>query len=333
MTAPMTPKKTMRNPPQRVLISGGAGFIGHRVSSLLAARGTHVGVIDSLASGLPMPQQTPHVTPFQHDIRDRAALAKTFNDFAPDAVIHLAALHHIPSCEANPSLAMDINITGTQCLLDAMQAQRVMHLVFASSAAVYDWQDSALNEATTPTRATDIYSLTKLTNEQQITLWAARTDSRAALARIFNVIGADDPNGHIIPDILRQLDVTQKTATIQLGNTAPRRDYTHADDTACGIVALLDHLDRGVPVEAYNLSYGLEYSVRDLVAAMGEILGLDITIATDPTRIRKIDRQHLLGDTAKTRNATGWRAEISFHHALRRILAELMPAHRFKAAS
>jgi UDP-glucose 4-epimerase len=208
-------------------------------------------------------------------------------------------------------------------LLDAAVRHGVGPLVMASSAAVYDWWDSALSEDRTPTSATDVYSTTKIANEHQGKIWAAKTGDQVAMARIFNVIGHDDRNGHVIPDILQQ--VSRGGDVVQLGNTAPKRDYTHADDTAAGVVALLAHMHKGAAWEAYNISFGAEYSVVDLVAAIGEYLGRDLRIEHDPARVRKVDRVHLLGDTAKMRRVTGWRAEIEFHAALKKILAKLVP--------
>lgn len=91
------------------------------------------------------------------------------------------------------------------------------------------------------------------------------------------------------------------------------------------MVALLDHLHAGEAWEAYNLSFGAEYSVVDLVAAIGRYLGRPLSIAHDPARVRKIDRVHLLGDTAKTRRVTGWQAQIGFEDALKKILTQLVP--------
>ncbi len=307
----------------RVLVTGGAGFVGHRVTRLLQSRGTAVAVIDNLLSRLPLPAQTALVQPYQADIRDAGRLQAILAEFRPQAIIHLAAIHHIPTCEKNPREAMDVNIVGTQTVLDAAEASGVKHIVIASSSAVYDWWETALIEDETPLRASDVYSIGKITNEQQLKVWAERSGGRGGITRIFNVIGHDDPNGHIIPDILAQLDLG--TATIGLGNTAPKRDYTHADDTARGVVALLDHLEVGAAVEAYNLSRGEEHSVADLVAAMGRCFGRTITIEHDPARVRRVDRLHLLGDTTKAKRVLGWQADISFDQALADILAQLAP--------
>lgn len=214
------------------MVTGGAGFIGNRVVRLLAERRVQVAVVDNLCAQMPMPAQTAFVHPFLCDIRDVVAMDAVFAAFKPDAVIHLAALHHVPTCEREPHRAMDMNVMGTQVVLDLAARYGAKHLVMASSAAVYDWWDAALVEDVTPVVATDVYSTTKIANEHQGKIWTASSGGRVAMARIFNVIGHDDPNGHVIPDILRQ--VRDGGEVVRLGNTAPRRDYTHADDTAAG---------------------------------------------------------------------------------------------------
>lgn len=310
----------------RILITGGAGFIGARVTALLAARGHALAVLDNESVGRALPPRQAQMTPYHADIRDAETVDGIFHLFRPEVVIHLAALHHIPTCEREPERARDINITGTQVLLEAAARHHVSQLVLASSAAVYDWHDGPLIEDETPLRASDVYSDCKLANERQVTEWAAQDAARrVAIARIFNAIGHDDPNGHLIPDILAQLGGSA-TAHIQLGNLAPKRDYTHADDTARGLVALLGQLEKGRAVEAYNISYGAEYSVAELAHAIAGILGITLTIGQDPSRVRRIDRLHLLGDTRKMRGATAWKAEHDFPSALQSILRELMPA-------
>lgn len=304
----------------KVLVTGGAGFIGNRVVRLLAARGDDVVVIDNLRVGMPMPTQAQG---FVGDIRDVAAMQRVLTQTRPEMIVHLAALHHIPTCEKNPSEAFDINVLGTQVLLDAAEKAAIKKLVLASSAAVYEWAESALCEDETPLHATDVYSVCKRANEDQCRLWASRVAGRVGMARIFNVIGHDDPNGHIIPDILKQ--ITSAKNTVALGNTTPKRDYTHADDTAQGIVAIMDHLEKGEAVEAYNLSRGEEFSVEDIVQAVAKILHVEITITHDASRARKIDRLHLLGDIRKAKEKLGWQAMIGFEEALKRILQELRP--------
>ena len=312
----------------RVLVTGGAGFIGHRLVRTLAARKIATAVLDNLFVKMPMPEPSEFVCTFESDIRDITAVDGIFAAFRPDAVVHLAAVHHIPTCERQPHLAMDVNVVGTQALLDVAAKHGVRTFLLASSAAVYDWWDGALVEDETPLRATDVYSTSKLANEYQLRTWSDRTGGSGAIARIFNVIGHDDPNGHLIPDILGQLDIANggiRAPRVKLGNTRPQRDYTHADDTSAGVLAILESHDWDGAVQAYNVSFGQEHGVSELVGIIGRHFGTEIEILHDDSRVRRVDRLHLLGDQKKARRVLGWQARIGIASALSDILTRLVP--------
>jgi nucleoside-diphosphate-sugar epimerase len=299
---------------QKILVTGGAGFIGWRVCKELAERGHEIAIVDNLHVGMPMPT----VDSYQKhtiDIRDRNTLLSLVSEFRPTTIIHLAAIHHIPTCEKERSFAQDVNIVGTENLLAAAEKNGTQNFVLASSGAVYDWQDGALDESGTPLRACDNYALCKLTNEQQLRFWSERTQGRARVARIFNTIGHDDPNAHLIPDILNQLHGAKNKVTIQLGNLSPRRDYIHADDTAAGVAALA--LDGGSSsYDVMNVGTGRDASVGELVQKIGNAMGVDIEITSDPTRIRKVDRLSQLAKVDKINAKLGWVAQISLDDAV-----------------
>ncbi len=303
-----------------VLVTGAAGFIGSRTVARLGRAGYDVIAVDDLSVGLPLPAAAPGLIPVEADIRDRAAMRALFETHRPAALLHLAAVHHIPTCEKRPDLAMDVNVMGTQSLLDAAEAAGTRLVVFASSGAVYDWAEGLLTEDVAALRPRDVYSITKLSNEYQLNVWAGRTDARIRVARLFNTIGSNDPNGHLIPDILAQIG-DARAATIRLGNTAPKRDYIYVDDVADALVALLgDSSD--APFEAFNICTGDELSVADLTHLIGEIVGVRVTIETDPARVRKVDRLQQLGDPSKMRERFGWTAAWTARDALDRIIAE-----------
>jgi len=306
-----------------VLVTGAAGFIGSRVVRLLSELGCRMIAIDSGYVGLPLPAASEHVVPITADIRDRQAMKQIFVDHLPDAVLHLAAVHHIPTCERNPHLAFDVNVMGTQSLLDAAEIAGTGNIVMASSGAVYAWDSGPLVEDKTPTGASDVYSITKLTNEYQIKGWAERVGARAHLVRLFNTIGNGDPNGHLIPDILTQIMGGDDRPAVHLGNTKPKRDYIYVDDVASGFVSALAHIMDGPPVDVFNLCTGQELSVAELVHLMGDILGKDITIQSEPSRFRKVDRLQQLGNPAKLQRKTGWKAAWDTRAALTAIVAGL----------
>ena len=322
MTSP-TSFRPQRPPFDRVLVTGGAGFIGARAVALLADLDVEVVALDNLYVGLPLPAASDRVTPVVADIRDRENMKAILAQHRPDAVLHLAAVHHIPTCEREPYLAFDVNVMGTQSLLEAMGEAGCRNLVMASSGAVYQWVDGLLDEAASPTGATDVYSITKLADEYQAGGWADRTGSHAHMVRLFNTIGSGDPNGHLIPDILAQIAAGDDRPVVRLGNTAPKRDYIYVDDVAAGFVAVLAHVLEGEARDTFNLCTGRELSVGELVSLMGEIMGKEVRIENDSSRFRKIDRLQQLGDPAKLTARTGWTPGWTSRDALTQIMRDL----------
>lgn len=304
----------------RVVVTGAAGFIGSRVTALLGRLGVDVVAIDNLSVGLPLPAAAPGLVPIEADIRNRDDMAAIFARHRPQAVLHLAAVHHIPTCEAKPWLAFEVNVMGTQSVLEAAEAHGTNDVLLASSGAVYDWTAGALVEDSAPLKPSDVYSITKLNNEYQLAGWAARKGTRGLAARLFNTIGTGDPNGHLIPDVLQQLGKGGGHATIALGNTAPRRDYIHVDDVASALVTLLGAMPTAAPFEAFNVCTGRDLSVAELVGTMAELMGVNVSIERDPARIRKVDRLEQLGSPIKTANRTGWTAQWDARCALAQIM-------------
>jgi UDP-glucose 4-epimerase len=300
----------------RFLVTGGAGFIGHRTVSMLLNQDqqTEVAVLDNLSVGMPQPGNRDRLSFFEGDICDRQRVEQIVSEFNPTTIIHLAAVHHIPTCERRRAYALNVNVVGTETLLEVAEQMSVPHFVLASSGAVYDWHPDALLE-TNPLAPCDNYSLAKLTNERQLSYWVERTGGSARIARIFNTIGHDDPNGHLIPDIISQIPAGQKNVEIALGNLTPRRDYIHADDTATGIARLAR--DCGpAGIETFNIASGTDVSVGELVNLLGDVMGVSIRVREDASRKRRIDRPTQLGNTAKAQEKLGFKIEKSLRIAL-----------------
>jgi UDP-glucose 4-epimerase len=322
-------KTAFNSPIRRVCVTGGAGMIGHRLVGCLVSRGIEAAVLDDLSSGLPMPERATQA--IRCDIRDEAALDRALSALQPDAIVHLAALHHIPTCETQRALCLDINVAGTERLLAAAEKAGVCRVVIASSGAVYAWSEEALGEDASRTEPRDNYALSKLCNEHQLRLWSERGDRWGRVARIFNVLAGDDPNAHLLPDMLKQLQVAPgETALLRLGNLLPRRDYLHADEVAEGLVAVL--LDRRPdPFDVFNLCSGQEHSVAAVAEQLAACLGRSIRIEVDEARRRRSDRPSQLGDPSKTAQLLGWRAQLPLRLALERLVAERRPALRNQA--
>ncbi len=310
-------------PFETVLVTGGAGFIGSRTVSLLARLGCRVIVVDNGYIGLPLPRNSARVTSVDADIRSRDKMTEVLSEYRPDVILHLAAVHHIPTCEREPYLAFEVNVLGTQALLDAAAAAATTNIVMASSGAVYIWQDGPLKEGMVATGANDVYSTTKLANEYQLDGWATRVGGRARIARLFNVIGAGDPNGHLIPNILEQIAGDDPNPTIRLGNVLPKRDYIYVDDVASGLVSILTQFSHGPACDTFNVCTGREVSVQNLVELLGQIMRKTVAIESDPARIRKVDRMQQLGDPEKLMTRAGWFPAWDLRAALKATVRDL----------
>lgn len=301
----------------RVLITGGAGFVGSHVVERFLDAGMKVGVIDNLSFGSQdfLPLHHEHLTFMQADIRDGSTLLKHFQNFRPDAVVHLAALHFIPYCNQHPTEAADVNILGTRQILRCCELTSPKVVFFASTAAIYPISDKANTETTEP-GPTDIYGITKLTGEYLAELFHRRTGIRTVVGRLFNVYGPHETNPHVIPEIISQLRSGQRE--LILGNILPRRDFIHVTDLARAIELLL--LAPTPPFEICNIGTSKEYSVAEIIALCEQLLGESIEVVSDPARFRKTERMHLLADSSKLRDLTGWQPQITMNEGLRALL-------------
>ena len=309
------------SPDERILVTGGAGFLGSHLTRQLLADGYQVGVVDNLSFGRRAHLPTGH--PWLHfaaiDIRQRTELAAFFAAFRPQAVIHLAALHFIPYCNAHPVEAAEVNILGTDNVLACCEMAGPQAVFVASTAAVYAVNDEA-NAETSVIGPTDIYGLTKYTCERLAELHQRRSNGRVAAGRLFNIYGPNETNPHVIPEIVAQ--VKAGASRIELGNIEPKRDFIHTSDVVGAIRAILAAARRwpAPGFEVFNIGSGVEYSVAEIVQLCAELTGRDIRIVQTAERIRRVERMHLAADISRLQAATGWRPQMD----LRAGLAELL---------
>lgn len=312
---------TRDNRRRTILVTGAAGFIGSALCQRLRSLEWTVIGYDNLSRGraeyLP-----PDVRLIQGDIRDAALLEETVATVSPECVVHLAAMHFIPDCIARPQETLAVNVEGTRHVLDGCRHSSVRSVVFASSAAVYAPTDHPSVEDVTPVAPLEVYGESKIAGEELVRAFHGDTGISASILRMTNAIGRNETNPHVVPHIFESL---QKSNVLELGNTAPARDYIDTRDLASAIAAVADDV-RGLGV--FNVGSGATYSVAGLVEALSRMLGRPIEIVQEPSRVRATDRMLLAVDISRIRRATGWTPRLTLEDAL----ADLITAYGLQTA-
>lgn len=300
----------------RVLVTGGAGYIGSHCCKALARAGHSPIVFDNLSRGhADAVKWGPLI---RGDIRDQELVTKTLRDEAIDAVIHFAALAYVGESVEQPGLYYDNNVGGMISLLNAMKAARVETLVFSSSCATYGVPETVPIREDTPQNPINPYGRTKLICEWMLRDADQANALRFAALRYFNAAGADpegelaerhDPETHLLPLALLAAFGTGKPLSV-LGTDYPTadgtcvRDYIHVEDLArAHVMALDDLLSRGSSF-AVNLGTGTGTSVHEIVEAVERVTGRKVPHHEAARRAG--DPPELVADVGKARKILGF---------------------------
>lgn len=315
----------------KVLVTGGAGYIGSHTCIELLQAGHMPVVVDNFSNSKPeglrrVKEITGQDFPVHElDVRDRAALAAVFASERPDAVIHFAGLKAVGESVAKPWLYYDNNLVSTLVLIEVMKEAGCQRLVFSSSATVYGLPDKVPLDESAPLFAINPYGRTKLMIEDMLRdLVAAEPAWGISLLRYFNPVGAhesgrigEDPNGipnNLMP-FISQVAVGRLPQLRVFGGDYPTpdgtgvRDYIHVVDLAIGHVKALDWLAKGdtTGARAINLGTGHGYSVLDMIRAFEAASGKKIPY--EIVARRPGDAASCFADTALAEKLLGWKAE------------------------
>jgi UDP-glucose-4-epimerase GalE len=299
----------------RILVVGGAGYIGSHTVRHLARSGHEVWVYDNLVHG--HRAAVPEGRLIEGDLGDVAKLESALRGGAIDAVMHFAAFTSVPESVSDPARYYRNNVVGALNLLDAMRAAGVGKIVFSSTAAVYGVPDEVPIPESAPTRPINPYGFTKLAIERALADYASAYGLGAATLRYFNACGAaadgtigEDhrPETHLIPLIL-QVALGQRPTIAIAGTDYPTpdgtciRDYIHVDDLADAHLRVLERIEPGRSL-TYNVGTGSGVSVREVVDAVRRVTGHPIPVIEGPRRAG--DPPSLVASADAARRDLGW---------------------------
>jgi UDP-glucose 4-epimerase len=284
----------------RVLVTGSEGFIGRASLRYLAGRG-----IDALGVDVLSTEARSRV-----DVADPEAVDRVVRDFAPTAVLHLAAFASVPLCEAEPDRALRTNVLGTVNV--ARAAHRAgARLVIASSAAVYGDRTPVPMSLRSRLQPTNLYGMTKLLAEHVCREYAPNS----AFLRLFNVYGEGCQRSYVIPDILRKLSARPSTLHLE-GTGKEARDFIYIGDVLRAMELALRGTFRG----PFNVGTGVRTSVRALARRLAREVGLPKE-RLEFAGPRPGDFRVTVADISRGNCVPGWSPEVPLAEGLRRVLS------------
>ena len=305
----------------KLLVLGGAGYIGSHTATELLDNGHEVVIADNLVTGYreAIPEKA---TFYQGDLRDKDFLVDLLTKEKVDAVIHFAAFSLVGESVTNPLKYYENNLYGTKVLLDAMIETGVDKIVFSSTAATYGEPENIPILESDRTCPTNPYGETKLAMEKMIS-WAAKAHGLHFVSlRYFNACGAHksgkigeahNPESHLIPLVLQVPNGKREFVSIY-GNDYDTpdgtciRDYIHVTDLAKAHILAVEYLMNGGESDIFNLGNGVGYSVKEVIETARKVTGHPIPAKEEARRAG--DPARLVASGEKARKILGWEPEI-----------------------
>ncbi len=305
----------------KVLVTGGAGYIGSVTTELLLDKGHDVVVFDNLERGH-RAAVDPRARLVVGDLRDRAAIRAAVAEARPDAVMHFAAYALVGESMEQPEIYFENNVSGALNLADAMRRSGVPRLVFSSTCATYGQPEVVPITEETPQRPQNPYGESKLLFEKALAWYERIHGLRAVFLRYFNASGATakygedhDPETHLIPLVLQVAQGRRQQVQIfgddyDTPDGTCLRDYVHIVDLAQAHILALTCAESG----AFNLGNGTGYSVKEIVAVARQVTGHPIPVVMAARRPG--DPARLIASPGRARTVLGWRPRFDNPRAI-----------------
>ena len=303
----------------KILVAGGAGYIGSHTVYELIDKGADVVIIDSLETGH-IEAVHPKARFYQGDIRDRAFLDDVLTkEKNIDGVIHFAANSLVGESMTNPLKYYDNNVYGTKVLLEKLIEYGINHVVFSSTAATYGEPKSIPIVETDPTQPTNAYGETKLAMEKMFKWCDVAHGLKYVALRYFNACGAHisgkigeahNPESHLIPLILQVPNGKRESIKV-FGTDYPTkdgtcvRDYIHVTDLAAAHILAVKYLIDGNESNTFNLGNGVGFTVNEVIEKAKQVTKLPIKVEQDARRAG--DPAVLIASSEKAKEVLGWK--------------------------
>ena len=298
---------------KRVLVTGGAGFIGSEVVSQLLTNGYFVTILDNFSSGKKqyLPKSNKKLKVIKGDIRDKKSVKKAVTD--QEVVIHLAALPFIPDSFYYPGDFFDVNTNGSiNMLWNSIKSRSVETFVHISTSEVYGSAQTVSMNENHPTTPHSTYAVSKLAGDRAAFTVHKENGFPVVIIRPFNSYGPRFTEPYIIPEIMSQ--ILNNSKEIILGNVNASRDFTYVQDTASAIIKSIS--EKKANGEIINVGSGTEISILNLAKKILKIAKKKTKIKYDKSRERPYDVNRLNCNNKKAKKILKWSPKISMDEGL-----------------